>query len=226
MDNQFQVGNYIMYSGGARGSDALFAEIAGSFGLWRQLHIRPYNNTKIAPWLHKKGFTPYVAKPENLVEASERLRALGVGLYNPTTLAGALQCRNYFQVVKADAVFAVAKILEGGVAVAGGTNTAVQTAILMSKPVYVLNTDDREWYEWNSHLQMFMKMNTIPKIPRRFAGVGTRDVEDYKVKDPNTGEWVTRPQYLGDEIKKEVIEKLKELFSKNLKDLEDQARVS
>lgn len=208
--------DFVLYSGGAYGADSLFGELFYKMKTGKQLHIRPENNLTMAPTLRRKCIPAIPCPMDKLVEASQKLKELGVGNFNPNTISGALQCRNYYQVVKSDTVLAVASLNPDCTSVKGGTNTAVQVGIKLNKPVYVLNTDDLLWYSWNPNEQAFEKFFGVPPITRRFTGVGTRDIESYSVKDKVSGQWISRPEYLGDNVRFIVSERIKEVFEKAL----------
>lgn len=204
--------SFVLYSGAAYGADSMFGELAHKYGVGRQYHIRPIGNEKVTPNLVKLGIKPFVASKEILDKAREALHSL-LGIRYQDTLAGNLQCRNYYQVVKSEGVFAVASINPDFVSVKGGTNTAVQVGIKLNKPVYVLDVQDLVWFEYSYEEKEFVQMDKDPILPRRFTGVGTRDIQDYKVKDKVSGEWVSRPEYLGKDVENRVRAKLEKLFS-------------
>lgn len=203
--------NFVLYSGGAYGADTLFGEIAVKFGVGTQFHIRPAGNEKLTPNLVKLGLKPYVASKEILDKAREALKDL-LGISYSDTIAGNLQCRNYYQVIKSDSVFTVAKLNSDLKSVSDGTNTAVQVGIKLNKPVLVLNVEDLSWYCFNYNKGLFVAC-TDPILTRKFTGIGTRDIQDYKVKDKVSGEWVSRPEYLGKDVENRVKAKIEKLFS-------------
>lgn len=59
-----------------------------------------------------------------------------------------------------------------------------------------------------------------PILDKQYAIVGTRDVEDYHVKDKRTGMWDSRPQYLGKEVENKVVKAIAKLYENTLKSIE------
>lgn len=214
--------DYVLYSGGARGADALFSVLLDEVGAeGRVFHIRPEGNESVAPSLKKLGIQPYVCNKELLRQASEEMFKLGLA-----NLGGALQCRNYYQVVKSGCVVAVAEIeAEDWSSVNGGTNTAVQLGIKLNLPVYVLDIVDANWYSFrypseDKESGVFVEMpeDFVPDIPRKFTGVGTRRVEDYNIC--KNGEWIPSPGFVGKEQLSILREKLKMALKINFIDKE------
>ena len=58
-------------------------------------------------------------------------------------------------------------------------------------------------------------------LDKQYAIVGTRDVEDYHVKDKRTGVWGSRPQYLGKDVEDKVKKAISKLYEDTLKVIED-----
>jgi hypothetical protein len=109
--------------------------------------------------------------------------------YKPDA-TGFLQARNSLQVVNADMVVAAAP-LDGDRAVLGGTNTAVQLAIKLGKPVLVLNTGHNPanpnvgWYslvgDKFTHITVTEAMAIARKNEnKKLALIGTRELENRK----------------------------------------------
>jgi hypothetical protein len=69
--------------------------------------------------------------------------------------------------------------------VTGGTNTAVQLGIKMNKLVHVWDTNTEQWYKYNPNSGIFEKEDT-PTLTKNFAGIGTRDIENYKTLNKET----------------------------------------
>ena len=114
--------------------------------------------------------------------------------------AGKLMTRDYLQSKAGDAVFAISDILYPGEygkpsskgiknynktnkqVVDGGTGYAVEMGIQLGKTVYVFHqgTDPNHvtkvgWYKWNG--KEFVPIET-PKLTKKFAGVGTRHLNE------------------------------------------------
>lgn len=74
---------------------------------------------------------------------------------------------------------------------------AVDLAIVLNLPVYVLDIKTEQWHIYNYTLKKFVVFNGIPPLTRKFTAVGSRDIENYNIKDKFTGEWVPRKQFVG-----------------------------
>jgi len=180
---------YENYAGDAEGADKYWAERGYEYGLGKQVDFTPDS---------------YDEATEELKEEAEQayktaVARLGRKELSVDSTGGKLVRRDYFQVKYSDAVFAVSDIIlpgEKGKAVKGkryenttkkaivdgGTGYAVQMAIDLGKPVYVFhqgtladNTTKVGWYEWNG--AEFEPMDT-PALTQRYAGVGTRQLND------------------------------------------------
>lgn len=61
------------------------------------------------------------------------------------------------------------------------------------------------------------EVEDTPVLTKNFAGVGTRDIENYQVlKD---GRWENRPQYVGDEKARAALSAIKSVFDKTQAEL-------
>lgn len=58
-----------------------------------------------------------------------------------------------------------------------------------------------------------------PILDKKYAIIGTRDVEDYHVKDKKTGVWGSRLQYLGKEAENKVVKAIDKLYEDTLKSI-------
>jgi len=107
-----------------------------------------------------------------------------------------LFARNWYQVKMSDQIVALGSIRKKGTKnkdgftienikrdaiVDGGTGLAVEMAIQSNKPVFVYNLTktegfDEGWYTWNGRT---FERTTIPTLTNKFAGIGTRDIEDF-----------------------------------------------
>ena len=124
--------------------------------------------------------------------ARQKVKEL-LGIKYKNDLRGNLQVRNFYQVYNADAFYAIAKLNADNNGVQGGTNTAVQLGVKMNKPVYIWDINTEQWYEFAEKYgddgsiiySQFFKTET-PTLTKNFAGVGTRDIENYNTLDKTT----------------------------------------
>ena len=185
--------DYTMNSGGAYGGDTYWDVIGRSFGLTKINHFRPIDNQNMSKTLRDKNVKPFSITHEQSNYAREQIKQL-TGRELPYTLAGELLARDFYQVDKSDGVFAVANITSSQKAVEGGTNMAVQVGIKQGKPVHVYDLNTESWYQYNQSTGKF-EVEDTPVLTKSFAGVGTRNIQNYKVN--KDGQWVDREGYVG-----------------------------
>ena len=185
--------DYTMNSGGAYGGDTYWDVIGRSFGLTKINHFRPIDNQNMSKTLRDGNVKPFSITHEQSNYAREQIKQL-TGRELPYTLAGELLARDFYQVDKSDGVFAVANITSSQKAVEGGTNMAVQVGIKQGKPVHVYDLNTESWYQYNQSTGKF-KIEDTPVLTKSFAGVGTRNIQNYKVN--KDGQWVDREGYVG-----------------------------
>ena len=185
--------DYIMNSGGAYGGDTYWDVIGRSFGLTKINHFRPADNQNMSKTLRDRNVKPLSITYEQSNYAREQIKQL-IGRELPHTLAGELLARDFYQVDKSDGVFAIANITSSQKSVEGGTNMAVQIGIKQSKPVHVYDLNTESWYQYNQSTGKF-EVEDTPILTKSFAGVGTRNIQNYKVN--KNGQWVDREGYVG-----------------------------
>jgi hypothetical protein len=227
------------HSGGAYGGDTYWDVIGREYGVTKHKHYRDAGNTSLSAQLRKSGVQAEVLTKEQMDEARTEVERL-LGKKYPDTTEGNLQVRNYYQVANADAVFAIAEIemttdksnpnLTDSTKskysyfsnkVKGGTNTAVQLGIQLGKPVYVWDLKNQFWTQFDG--KEFVKIDT-PVLTKNFAGVGSRDIEDYSIplekdssgKVTKWGKTSDTGKYKGLEIEESVKQAIREVYEKTL----------
>ena len=185
--------DYTMNSGGAYGGDTYWDVIGRSFGLTNINHFRPADNQILSKTLMDRNVKPFSITHEQSNYAREQIKQL-TGRDLPYDLAGELLARDFYQVDKSDGVFAIANITSSYKSVEGGTNMAVQVGIKQGKPVHVYDLNTESWYQYNQSTGRFEAEDT-PVLTKSFAGVGTRNIQNYKVN--KNGQWVDREGYVG-----------------------------
>lgn len=185
--------DYTMNSGGAYGGDTYWDVIGRQFGLTNINHFRPTDNRNMSKTLRDKNVKPFPITHEQSNYAREQIKRL-TGRELPYTLAGELLARDFYQVDKSDGVFAVANITSSQKTVEGGTDMAVQVGIKQGKPVHVYDLNTESWYKYNQSTGRF-EVEDTPVLTKSFAGVGTRNIQNYKVN--KNGQWVDREGYVG-----------------------------
>lgn len=185
--------NYTMNSGGAYGGDTYWDVIGRQFGLTNINHFRPADNQRLSKTLRDRNVKPFSITHEQSNYAREQIKQL-TGMELPYDVGGELLARNFYQVDKSDGVFAIANITSSQRAVEGGTNIAVQVGIKQAKPVHVYDLNTESWYQYNQSTGRF-EVEDTPVLTKSFAGVGTRNIQNYKVN--KNGQWVDREGYVG-----------------------------
>lgn len=185
--------DYTMNSGGAYGGDTYWDVIGRQFGLTNINHFRPADNQRLSKTLRDRNVKPFSITHEQSNYAREQIKQL-TGMELPYDVGGELLARNFYQVDKSDGVFAIANITSSYKAVQGGTNMAVQVGIKQGKPVHVYDLNTESWYQYNQSTGRF-EVEDTPALTKSFAGVGTRNIQNYKVN--KNGQWVDREGYVG-----------------------------
>lgn len=185
--------DYTMNSGGAYGGDTYWDVIGRQFGLTKINHFRPADNQRLSKTLRDRNVKPFSITHEQSNYAREQIKRL-TGRDLPYDIGGELLARDFYQVDKSDGVFAIANITSSQKAVEGGTNMAVQVGIKQGKPVHVYDLNTESWYQYNQSTGKF-EVEDTPVLTKSFAGVGTRNIQNYKVN--KNGQWVDREGYVG-----------------------------
>ena len=169
--------NYTCFSGGASGSDYIFSTET----LKHNFKVIDYSfdghNTKssnvviLSPNQLKEGF-------KHIEIANKRLNR---NIYNISTYIKNLISRDYYQVKSSETIFAIGK-LQTENTVMGGTGWAVQIAVDLKKPIYFFEQNDNQWYYYDYDSDRFEIYEEIPKLTEKFAGIGTREINDNGIK--------------------------------------------
>ena len=205
------------HSGGAYGGDTMWDQIGREFGVTEHRHYRDSGNTSLSQKLRNNKVQATVLTSEQMEEARTQVEKL-LGKKFPNTTQGNLQVRNYYQVANADAVYAIATLNDSKTRVSGGTNTAVQLGIKLNKSVYVWDTNGETWYEYKTNKYgdngEFKARTSAPTLTKNFAGVGTRDIENYSTLDKTTNKWTPRKEYVGDEKAQKAQQAIRDVYEK------------
>ena len=112
-------------------------------------------------------------------------------------------CAHFVRQLRADAVYAVTPLTDGKVS--GGTATAINMAIALEKPVYILDPLKLHWFK-------FVQGDFVPvgkvKLQGNCACIGTRSLVQYKKKKFGNM-WVDAP-YIGETLEKKTREMMME----------------
>jgi hypothetical protein len=160
---------YTVYLGGAPGSEAAFGETAEKYG------IGEVNYTF-------EGHEP--ARERGLEDLPDRkLRQGDVSLsyvarrmkrtYSESATFRRVLQAIWHQINSAQQVIVVGSLKDDGT-VKGGTGWGAELARLWNKPLWVFDQERQAWFRWNSLEEKWMPSHTPRVIATRFAGTGTR----------------------------------------------------
>lgn len=208
---------YTNRTGGAYGVDTYGCLIGMHYGFNNHNHYRAYDNIKLSKKLRDKGVEPVILDEYSIKQNRHRVNKILDKNYQDN-IAGNLQARNYHQVSSSNTVYCFSK-KTSDTTISGGTNTALQLAIELGNEAYVFDATTFEWWYYDMEQWKLIPCES-PILDKQYAIVGTRDVEDYHVKDKRTGMWVSRPQYLGKEVENKVVKAIAKLYENTLKSIE------
>lgn len=195
-----------LHSGGAYGADTDWDIVGRKYGIQEVKHYRDGGNQKLSLRLNNQGIKATTLTKEQMQHARDELKKL-LGLDLEDKLTDNLTARNYYQVVNAGSVFAIAPLLADKKDVKGGTSIAIKLGKRLAKPTYVWDTNTQKWYRYNPQTKKFEETNT-PKITKNFAGVGTRDIEYYD----KAGKGLGNPDYFGDDVREKAIKAIEDVY--------------
>ncbi len=168
---------FVCHSGGCPGSDIEWETQGEKYGIETiaysfKGHKQEGKNPRILTGAElDEGF-------EHVLIANKNLKRYPQG---QSTYVKSLLSRNWFQVKNAETIFAIGKFKTNKV-VDGGTGWAVQMAIDNDKTVFFFNQPTNAWYigtKYDSNgTAYFVEIHYVPRLPRSFAGIGTREIED------------------------------------------------
>lgn len=169
--------NYTCFSGGASGSDMV----------WESESIK--HNIKVVAYSFKdhntKSSNTFILSPNHLKEGFKHIeianKMLNRNIYNISSYVKNLISRDWFQVKSSEAIFAIGR-LQTEKTVSGGTGYAVQLAIDNKKPIYLFEQNDNQWFYFDYESNRFEIYEEIPKLTEKFAGIGTREINDNGIK--------------------------------------------
>jgi hypothetical protein len=221
--------DFINHSGGAYGGDTYWDLIGREFGVTNHKHYKDAGNANLSQQLRNKGVKAEVLTEQQMNFARQKVKELlGIDYsIKPTDtekqiLQKNLQVRNFYQVYNADAVYAIAKINNDNKSVSGGTNTAIQLGIKLNKPVYVWDINSETWNKFELNLEDPLTGKTVsefyevetPTLTKNFAGIGSRDIENYNVQ--KDGKWQPREEYVGKAKEEKAKQAIRGVYQKTL----------
>lgn len=177
---------FTCYSGDAIGSDRAWRDIGKQYGVG-SVDFRPESLKSCSELELEEIETAY----------KKAVKDLGRKEIPAHKFSGGLVRRDYLQAKYATYIFAISTIEERTIAgktsqkVAGGTGYCVQMGINLKKPVFVFDQNLGLWFKWEETeddypycLKKFVEVDT-PILSQKFAGVGTREINDLGIKAIN-----------------------------------------
>jgi hypothetical protein len=183
------------YSGAAKGADTVWSQIGKELGLGKQVDYTVNTLKKLTEEQKNEVENAYRQAATDLGR-----KVLGYDWNNPDAkneegksiyYSGGLVRRDYLQAKAADAVYAIGTLIDPGQKdakgyinktnkkiVSGGTGYAVQMAINLDKTVFVFNQADNTWWMYDNTRGDFGVYGTTPTLTKKFAGIGTREIND------------------------------------------------
>jgi hypothetical protein len=172
---------YSLFSGGAKGADTVWHICATKYGIRDISHYRePWAQNVDSPELRRMGVKPTRLTYDEMEIA--RPHAITASIFLERSLSASYshyQIRNWFQVLRADAVFAVSELEQDMERVKGGTGYAIEYAKMQDKPAFIFDQQYDAWFQYDPALELFTPCAyNVPMLTPKFAGVGTRDITD------------------------------------------------
>lgn len=206
--------DFVNFTGGAYGGDTIGDKIGRKHGFMNHMHYRPYDNTNVSASLRRAGVKGVILSREDTDYGRDYVNsALGKNFRD--NIAGNLQGRNFYQVDNSDTIICIG-FMTSPSSISGGTNTAFQLAIVQNKNLFLWDLNTQRWYGYSFEESKLLPCST-PVLTPHYSIVGTRDIEDYNVKDKSTGQWVSRPQYVGKEKADKAYKAINNVYRKTSK---------
>ncbi len=156
-------GTYVNHSGGAIGSDTVWGELSGQYGVISEHY---WHGKRTDNGNHEITEKEFEEGKEHVLEANKTLHRQPYKYMN-------LLARNYSQVKNAEEIFAIGQFKNK--VVDGGTGWAVQMAIDDGK---IVNFYDQEKCVWGRYCNGKWERSDTPVLTKNFAGIGTRKLND------------------------------------------------
>lgn len=163
----------ICYSGGAIGSDSIFESVC----LENEISIIAFSFSDH----NTKSLNCVMLKKHNLLDGFEHVKKANIKLNRNLSKISCyvknLLSRDWFQVKFSESIYAIG-ILDTESTVKGGTGYACQMAIDENKNVYLFDQTVNSWHYFDYITEKFEIYNGIPKLTEKFAGIGTRSINN------------------------------------------------
>jgi hypothetical protein len=163
--------DYILFSGGAKGTEAVFGEVA------EQFEIEEVNFTFDGHMIERER-GKRVLNHEELKNGDislEYVSRLMNRRYTTSPLFRRILQSIWYQINNGQEIYVIGEILEDKT-VKGGTGWGAEFAKLCNKPLHVFDQAQNAWFNWN---QQGWEGTEDPVISHpHFTGTGTRNIAD------------------------------------------------
>ena len=153
---------HVVYTGGAKGTDALVEEHAKHFGMQLEVLVPP--NHPRATFITPSTVEVLMLANPHLHQAAEKLgKKMPSHFYTLQLLQ-----RNYQLAKKAHTIYAFGFLEPDHKRVKGGTGWTVQLAMDQGKPVYLFDIPSQSWYRSDHYYQVNGRLGRLfgdPKSP-------------------------------------------------------------
>ena len=162
---------YILFSGGAKGTEAAFGEIAEKFG------IEEVNFTFDGHLIERERGTRVLNHEElkNGDISLEYVSRLMNRRYTTSPIFRRILQSIWYQINNGQEIYVVGEILEDKT-VKGGTGWGAEFAKLCNKPLHVFDQNQDAWFNWNQ--QDWVGRDDPVISHTHFTGTGTRNLAD------------------------------------------------
>jgi hypothetical protein len=166
-----EVQQYVLFSGGARGTEEYFGKMAEKYGVQEVNYTFEGHSTERTRGLRFLTSEELARKDVSLTYVSKLMNRK----FTRAPLFRKVLQSISWQVDSGEEVFVVGTILEDGT-VKGGTGWGAEFAKICNKNLYVFDQNQDAWFMWKK--EAWEKTET-PAIARtHFTGTGTRFLED------------------------------------------------
>ena len=169
------ISNFILFSGGARGTETAFGECAEEKGVEEV-------NFSFEGHVIERSRGLRVLNHEELIRGDfslEYLSKLMNRRYSDSSNFRKLLQSIWYQINNGQEIFVVGEILADGT-VKGGTGWGAEFAKLCNKPLHAYDQKKRRWFRWKQSEWSACPSDDPPIIKQaHFTGTGTRMLEDH-----------------------------------------------
>ncbi len=163
-----------LFSGGARGAESVFGEIAVSYGI-KEVNFT-FDGHHIKRTENARSLTEAELEKSDVMmeEVSKRL---GRDYSKSPWMRKILQSI-WYQVNNGYQIFIIG-VIQADATVKGGTGWAAELGKMFNRPVYVFDQEKKDWFVWRNNSWIHEKPIIAHKT---FCGTGTREINEEGVR--------------------------------------------